>query len=221
MSIDRLEQIGREITARVEKLDKLGGKAVDQVDLIDHLLGEAKKLCETAEAFETFKLQHCPDLGRSRTYELLAIKEGRKNLEDIRASTRARVAKHRADKKDVTDSSSVTLNGQGIDPIKLGAAAQSQITNALADSSKASPDKEPAEKEARRSAAARSHPRNASVSLKCFLNACYHYVPDLDGIEIEKAKEIFKQCAKEAEKRAEKRKTDPGPPPARSGEVAA
>jgi FtsZ-binding cell division protein ZapB len=103
MTVDRLEQIGREITARVEKLDKLGTRAIDQVDSIDHLLAEAEKLCETAEAFEAFKHKHCPDLGRSRTYELLAIKEGRKTLDGIRAATRARVAKHRAGKKAVTD----------------------------------------------------------------------------------------------------------------------
>jgi hypothetical protein len=108
MSADRLEQIGREITARVEKLDKLGAKAVDQVDSIDYLLAEAKKLCETAEAFAAFKQKHCPELGRSRTYELLAIKEGRKGREEIRALTRARVAKHRAGKRAVTDKPSVT-----------------------------------------------------------------------------------------------------------------
>jgi hypothetical protein len=105
---DRLEQIGREITSRVEKLDKLGTKAVDQVDSIGQLLAEAEKLCDTPEAFEAFKQKHCPDLGRSRTYELLAVKEGRKSLEDIRASTKARVAKHRAGTKAVTDNSSVT-----------------------------------------------------------------------------------------------------------------
>jgi hypothetical protein len=108
MSADRLEQIGREITARVEKLDKLGAKAVDHVDSIDCLLVEAEKLCETREAFEAFKRKHCAELGRSRTYELLAIKDGRKSREEIRALTRARVAKHRARKKSVTDNPSVT-----------------------------------------------------------------------------------------------------------------
>jgi hypothetical protein len=108
MSADRLEQIGREITARVEKLDKLGAKAADHVDSIDCLLAEAEKLCETAEAFATFKQTHCAELGRSRIYELLAIKDGRKTREEIRALTRARVARHRAGKKAVTDKPSVT-----------------------------------------------------------------------------------------------------------------
>lgn len=102
--VDRLEQIGREISARVEKLDKIGVKAVDHVNSINHLLAEAEKLCETPEVFAAFKRDHCPDLSRSRTYELLAIKGGRKSLENIRASTRARVTKHRAGKKGVTDS---------------------------------------------------------------------------------------------------------------------
>ena len=113
MTVDRLEQIGREITARVGKLDQLGAKAVDQVNSIGHLLAEAEKLCETLEAFAAFKQQHCPDLSRSRTYELLAIKDGRKTLEGIRAATRARVAKHRAGKKVVTDKPSVTWSNDG------------------------------------------------------------------------------------------------------------
>jgi hypothetical protein len=134
----RLEEIGREIRARVGKLDKVGAQAVDHVDSINHLLSEAEKLCKTPELFKAFKEKLCPDLSRSRTYELLAIKGGRKSLEDIRASTRARVTKHRAGKKAVTDSSSVTtLSGQSIDPSKLGTAAQSQIANASVDSSKA------------------------------------------------------------------------------------
>jgi hypothetical protein len=49
VAIDRLLQIGREITARVERLDKIGVKAVDHVDSINHLLAEAEKRCETAE----------------------------------------------------------------------------------------------------------------------------------------------------------------------------
>jgi hypothetical protein len=108
MSADRLEQIGRETTVRVEKLDELGVKAVDQVDSIDYLLAEAEKPCETTDAFAAFNQKRCPDLGRSRTYEVLAIREGRKSRKEIHALTRARVAKHRAGKKAVADKPSVT-----------------------------------------------------------------------------------------------------------------
>jgi hypothetical protein len=102
----RLNDIGREIKARVGKLNQLGGKAVDQVDSINHLLGEAEKLCDPAGfTFAAFKKSHCPELGQSRIYELLAIRDGRKTLEEIRADTRKRVAKHREGKRDVTENS--------------------------------------------------------------------------------------------------------------------
>jgi hypothetical protein len=160
VAINRLLDIGREIAARVEKLDKIGVKAVDHVDSINHLLAEAEKLCETAEAFKAFKQNHCPNLGRSRTYELLAIEEGRKSLDGIRALTRARVAKHRAAKsrKPVTDKPSVTLNGESIDASKLGTAARSQITDALADSKPAPADDVEAEAAARKALYAESEP---------------------------------------------------------------
>jgi hypothetical protein len=52
--------------------------------------------------------RYCPELGKSRMYELLAIKDGRATIEEIRAATRKRVAKHRAAEKDVTEKDSVT-----------------------------------------------------------------------------------------------------------------
>ena len=69
------------------------------------MLKEAERLCP--DGFEAFKQSYCPELGRSRVYELLAVRDGRKAIEDVRAATRARVAKHRASKR-VTDSESVT-----------------------------------------------------------------------------------------------------------------
>jgi hypothetical protein len=226
-SAERLLEIGREIAARVERLDKIGIKAVDHVDSINHLLAQAEKLCETAEAFEAFKKTHCANLGRSRTYELLAIEGGRKSLEDIRASTRARVTKHRAGKKAVTDSSSVTEttvkvyspDAQPKPTVVRVKTEKPTPTEPTADASAEARKAQyaeiepilvvPAEQsnmEERRRAAARSHPRNASISLKAFLNACYSFIPDLSATELAKAEEVFKQCAKEARKRAEKKK---------------
>jgi hypothetical protein len=102
----KLEAIGDEIKVRVGKIDHLGGKAVDMFDSINHLLADAEKLCGPAEiTFEDFKKTYCPEFGRSWTYELLALQEGRKSLEEIRAATRKRVARHRAN---VTDKPSVT-----------------------------------------------------------------------------------------------------------------
>ena len=105
----RLQEIGREIKARISKLDHLGGKAVDMYDSINCLLKEAEGLCDV-DGFAAFKQTYCPELGQSRTYELLAVQQGRKTLEEIRDATRLRVAKHRAKKKgdDVTEKDSVT-----------------------------------------------------------------------------------------------------------------
>lgn len=136
--IGRLHDIGREIRARVDKLNHLGGKAVDMVDSIDHLLAEAEKCCD-AEGFVAFKKTYCPELGQSRTYELLAIQDGRKTLDQIRAATRQRVAKHREAKR-VTEKDSVTsnapattikLNGQSVKADDLGPAAREKIIEAL------------------------------------------------------------------------------------------
>jgi hypothetical protein len=106
-TIGELHDIGRQIQAKVEILNRLGGKAVDMKDSIDHLLADAEKLCDQG-GFEAFKKCYCQGLGQSRTYELLAIQQGRKTVEDIRAATRRRVAEHRAAKRNVTESDSVT-----------------------------------------------------------------------------------------------------------------
>jgi hypothetical protein len=104
----KLQDIGREITARVAALDKHGEKSVNLIDSINSLLDQARTLCESPEDFAAFKQTYCPKLGQSRTYELLAIREGRKTLEEIRETGRLRVAKHRATKRDVTERDSVT-----------------------------------------------------------------------------------------------------------------
>jgi hypothetical protein len=209
----RLREIGREIKARLAKLDHLGGKTVDMFDSITCLLKEAEGLCD-AVGFAEFKKTYCPELGQSRTYELLSIEQGRKTAEEIREANRLRVAKHRAKKKaDVTEKDSVTLNGEAVDLNKLGPAAQAQIATFKTVTVRTTePDPETRIVKvtvlgdpAPNAAAWRSHPRNASMGLKCFLNACYHFLPDLGPAELAKAEEIFKQCAKEAGKRAAKR----------------
>jgi hypothetical protein len=105
-AIDILGRLGHEIRVRVNKLNHLGGKTVDMVDSIDHLLADAEKLCDPG-GFAAFKKIHCPELAKSRTYELLAVQDGRKTLNQIRAATRQRVAKHRSAKR-VTEKDSVT-----------------------------------------------------------------------------------------------------------------
>jgi hypothetical protein len=137
--IGRLFSLGWNIEARLEKVDQYGAKAADMAISARQLIDEAKKLCDS-EGFAAFKLRHCPSLAKSRTYELLAIESGTKTVEEIRAATRDRVAKHRAEKKArVTEKDSVTspilkvvtVNGQPMDMDRLGPAAQEQIAAAV------------------------------------------------------------------------------------------
>jgi hypothetical protein len=139
-AIGRLFSLGWNIEARLEKVDQYGAKAADMAISARQLIDEAKKLCDS-EGFAAFKLRHCPSLAKSRTYELLAIESGTKTVEEIRASTRERVAKHRAEKKArVTEKHSVTslaipdkvtVNGQPMDIGRLGPADQEQIAKAV------------------------------------------------------------------------------------------
>ena len=106
-----LQKLGREIEARVKRLEQYGGKAVDMKDSIEHLLRDARKHCADDDAFAAFKKKFCPQLGKSRTYELLAIEQGKKTIEQIRSETRKRVADHRARQNNpVTENPSVTGN---------------------------------------------------------------------------------------------------------------
>jgi hypothetical protein len=58
------------------------------------LLAEAKAQCD-AGGLKAFKRKYCPNLGRSRIYELLAIGSGKKTFEQLRTEKRASVAKSR------------------------------------------------------------------------------------------------------------------------------
>ena len=82
-------------------------KADDNWTTVTQLLAEAKEKCSTG-GFKAFKEKFCPNLSRSRIYELLQIGSGKKTLEESRAANRERIAKHRRDKRvsvtdDVTD----------------------------------------------------------------------------------------------------------------------
>ena len=103
----RLQEIGKQIEVKLAKADMYQGKAIDMFDLIGRLLDEAKEFCDGG-GFDAFKRTCCPSLGKSRAYEMLAIASGKKALEDVRAETRARVAKHRANKTAASHSVTVT-----------------------------------------------------------------------------------------------------------------
>ena len=94
---DRLRKIGEEISERFKKAQNGYKKSDDHMDTIKALLDEAKRLCDEG-GFKKFQEILCPQLGKSRAYELLAIARNTRSIEETRASTRKRVAKHRANK---------------------------------------------------------------------------------------------------------------------------
>jgi hypothetical protein len=102
----QLEPLGKRIAVHLEKMrgyeakaqEKAGvelRKAEDHWNSVSQLLAEAKAKCDSG-GFKAFQSKYCPDLGRSRIYELLAIGSGKKTIEASRAATRGRVKKHRA-----------------------------------------------------------------------------------------------------------------------------
>jgi hypothetical protein len=73
-------------------------KAEDNWITVTQLLAEAKAKC-TVGGFRAFKEKFCPNLGRSRIYELLQIASGKKTTEQVKAESRGRKAKQRAKNK--------------------------------------------------------------------------------------------------------------------------
>jgi hypothetical protein len=101
-----LEDLGELIAVHLEKSRKYDDKADQHRATAGRYLAQAKDLCDEG-GFEVFREKVCPDLGRSRAYELLAIANNKKSVSELRASTRERVARHRANKTEsvtVTDS---------------------------------------------------------------------------------------------------------------------
>jgi hypothetical protein len=59
------------------------------------------ELCDGGGA-NAFRNKFFPDLRKSRVYELLSIANQKKSVEEVKSATRARVARHRANKADVS-----------------------------------------------------------------------------------------------------------------------
>lgn len=96
---NELQSLAERIKAHLEKAHKYKEKADQHYISVGQYLSRAREACDES-GFEAFREKFCPDLGRTRAYELLALGQNKKSLEDIRASNRERVARHRAKKLD-------------------------------------------------------------------------------------------------------------------------
>jgi hypothetical protein len=92
-----LRDLGKQIATHLEKARKSEEKAEQHRIAAGLLLERAIESCDAA-GFDAFLKKFCPDLGRSRLCELKSIAAGKKSLDEVRADTRGRVAKHRASK---------------------------------------------------------------------------------------------------------------------------
>ena len=103
-----LKEIGKQIAERLKKVKQYEERAAEKAgvelkqaqnhrDSIAQLLAEAKQQC-SGLGFKVFKEKYCPDLGKSRIYELLAIGEGRKTTDEI-VQRRYRQGKREQDRR--------------------------------------------------------------------------------------------------------------------------
>ena len=93
-----LEDLGKRIAVHLEKARKCAEKAEQHYTAIAQHLAKAKETCDGG-GFDAFREKFFPDLGRTRVYELLSIGANKKSIEQVRADTRARTARSRANKK--------------------------------------------------------------------------------------------------------------------------
>lgn len=119
-----LEQEGKKIAAHLQKVreyeaaarEKAGHelkKADEHFVSLTQELAAVKAKCKSA-GFKVFKEKYCPDLSRSRIYQLLEIGTGKKTLEQSRAEKRDSVSKSRAAKKSTTSTSVVDKPAVGL-----------------------------------------------------------------------------------------------------------
>ena len=92
-----LQDLGKRIAVYLEKARRSDEKAKQYYTTIAQHLAEAQRICDDV-GFKAFREKFFPDLGKSRVYELLQIATNKKSIEQINASRRERVAKHRAKK---------------------------------------------------------------------------------------------------------------------------
>jgi hypothetical protein len=126
-----LQDLGKRIAVHSEKAQKCKEKANQHYNSIAHLLATAHRACEEG-GFAAFREMFFPKLGKSRVYELLAIGTRKKSVEDTKAGTRGRVAKHRAKKAEASPNSVTVTEYPKPEPEALSAPTENgavQATN--------------------------------------------------------------------------------------------
>ena len=120
-------KIARDYEAKARK--KAGvelRKAENNWITVTQLLAEAKAKC-SAGGFKKFKAKYCPDLGRSRIYELLAIASGKKSIEQVKAESRGRKAKERAENKRELSVTTIVTDEPAVEPLPVAVGKSAEV----------------------------------------------------------------------------------------------
>jgi hypothetical protein len=105
----RLQEIGEEITKRLNRAQEQAKLLDEEVMKLRELIAQARELCD-GSGFDAFREKFFPNLRKSRFYEMLAIASGKRSAEETKASNRERQAKHRAKRAASVNSVTVTEN---------------------------------------------------------------------------------------------------------------
>jgi len=108
----QLQDLAKNIATHLDKARKSEEQAEQHYTAAAKYLAEAQAACDE-NGFKAFQKKFCPDIGRSRAYELLAVVRGKKTLGEVKDSTRERQRRHRAKKAEqksvtVTDPAAAT-----------------------------------------------------------------------------------------------------------------
>ncbi len=108
----QLQDLAKNIATHLDQARKSEEKAQQHYTAAAKYLAQAQAVCDES-GFKAFQEKFCPDIGRSRAYELLAVVRGKKTLGEIKDSTRERQRRHRAKKAEqksvtVTDLAAAT-----------------------------------------------------------------------------------------------------------------
>jgi hypothetical protein len=117
-----LQDLGKRIAVHLDKARKCEEKAEQHYTAIAQHLAKAKEACDDG-GFNAFREKFFPELGKTRIYQLLAIATNKKSVEQIRADTRERTARSRANKK--AEASATVADKPEPAPETVGAAGSS------------------------------------------------------------------------------------------------
>jgi hypothetical protein len=206
----KLDEIGKEITARIEKMRAAEATAMDKAGAelkraeghriaIMERLKEARKHCRLLRlSFNDFKAKYAPDLGRSSIYRLLAIADGRTTQEQEREKERVKKQWQRAAKR--LQAGAASAAGTGSDPTGIDIGAKASPVTRNAANAGAEPPVQAAGTGPKPAAAAgvtagteKIKKGSSAWHLAEFAKACELYFPKLSLGDMLKSHDIFER----------------------------